>query len=43
MATMDALQRMFGMTDYDDIAEQVADADANPNINSILLGAMEGS
>jgi len=25
------------MTDYDDIAEQVADADANPNINSILL------
>jgi len=30
-------ERMFGMTDYDDIAEQVADADANPNINSILL------
>lgn len=30
-------ERMLGMTDYDDIAEQVADADANPNINSILL------
>jgi len=30
-------ERMFGMTDYDDIAEQVADADANPNISSILL------
>ena len=30
-------ERMLGMTDYDDIAEQVADADTNPNINSILL------
>jgi len=28
---------MFGMTDYDDIATQLAEADANPNVNAILL------
>jgi ClpP class serine protease len=31
------LERAFGMTDYDEIAAQLADADANPNVNSILL------
>jgi ClpP class serine protease len=28
---------MFGMTDYDDIATQLAEADANPNVTAILL------
>lgn len=28
---------MFGMTDYDDIATQLAEADANPNVSAILL------
>jgi len=32
-----SLERAFGMTDYDEIAAQLADADANPNVNSILL------
>lgn len=28
---------MFGMTDYDDVATQLAEADANPNVTAILL------